>query len=426
MTVPSEDWQTLQQTADRARQGAQHERAVELYARAAEQPGVPWEAFVSLVLERAYSHRMLGQFVEADSVLDGLAAQAAGRGDDAAAVTALVEQTFLMRTLGDLKRGLQLGEKALKIARRIGQPGLTADALLAIAMMHVDLGDHQAGQGALNKALALIEPGNTLTNLRACFLEATLPVLLGDYQEAISACERGLQIARSAGDRDWEGIFLNGLAASTADLARRRLLSEEALVATVDAGDRPYQVTVLCNNSNTWMDVGLYVRVIESGRQALGMSRAMGFDTLSAYSLQFMGLGAFYSGDLENAERYLSQGVALTRKTGLSLLGFGLDAYLGAVRVLQGEHERAFEAFRAARALAFEPNQGSMATLLAYEAGAYALAGDREAACQRASEALAKLETLSGSCVQDLIIDEVCWWCYSALLSAERPAGPVE
>jgi signal transduction histidine kinase/DNA-binding response OmpR family regulator/tetratricopeptide (TPR) repeat protein len=426
MTLPSEGWQTLQQAADRARRGAQHEWAAELYAQAADQPDVPWEALVALTLARAYCHRMLGQFAVADSVLAGLVARATERGDDAMSATALVELVFLMRSLGDLKRGLRLGEQALEVARRTGQPRLTADALLAIAMMRVELGDYQAAQGALSAALALIEPGNDLTNLRACFVQSTLPVLVGEYEEAARAGERGLQIARSAGDRDWEGIFLNALAANTTDLARRRSLSEEALVALVDAGDRPYQVTVLCNNSNNWVDVGLYQRVIESARQALDMSRAMGFDTLSAYSLQFMGMGAFYSGDLGNAERSFSQGLALTEKTGLALLGYGLNAYLGAVCALQGEHERAFETFEAARALAFEPNQGTMANLLAYEAGAYAMAGDRGAACQCAGQALANLETLSGSYGQDLIVDEVCWWCYWALLSAEGSAGPVE
>jgi hypothetical protein len=83
MTLPTLKWQILQQSADRLRQGAIHEQAIELYTQALAQPGVPWEAYCAMTLARADSHQMLGETITNDEELTALAEQAAQRGDDA-------------------------------------------------------------------------------------------------------------------------------------------------------------------------------------------------------------------------------------------------------------------------------------------------------------------------------------------------------
>ena len=59
MTLSNLYWQTLQQSADRLRQAAAHEQAIELYTQALAQPDVQWDAYCAMTLARADSHQML-------------------------------------------------------------------------------------------------------------------------------------------------------------------------------------------------------------------------------------------------------------------------------------------------------------------------------------------------------------------------------
>src|SRR4030042_4512261 len=100
------NWQSLQQSADRARKSADHEKAVELYLQALTQPGTPWEATVDMTMACAYCYQMLGQFTRVDACLTGLVEKASQLGDDAVVVKAYAELIFILRRTGDLKRGL--------------------------------------------------------------------------------------------------------------------------------------------------------------------------------------------------------------------------------------------------------------------------------------------------------------------------------
>ena len=66
------NWQSLLQSADRARKSADHEKAVGLYLQALAQPDTPWEATVDMTMACAYCYKMLGQFTLADACLTGL------------------------------------------------------------------------------------------------------------------------------------------------------------------------------------------------------------------------------------------------------------------------------------------------------------------------------------------------------------------
>src|SRR5512139_2192305 len=106
MTLPTLKWQILQQTADRLRQGALHEQAIELYTQALAQPGVPWEAYCAMTLARATCHVMLGETIPLDEELSALVEQASRRNDDAVLATALTE--LAEGGSGDLERTLRL------------------------------------------------------------------------------------------------------------------------------------------------------------------------------------------------------------------------------------------------------------------------------------------------------------------------------
>ena len=111
----------------------------------------------------------------------------------------------------------------------------------------------------------------------------------GQYQNLVPSIKQGLELSRNIGDRDWEGIALNGLAASNTDVTLQRLFFEQALEAFEIAGDRPYQAVVITNSCDIWSDVGLYKRAFELAQRALDMSRETEQDVLIVYCLQNLG-----------------------------------------------------------------------------------------------------------------------------------------
>jgi transcriptional regulator with GAF, ATPase, and Fis domain len=74
--IATQDWQSLQDKADRARQGAAPEQAIELYNQALALTGLTWEQRYASTLGRAESRRMLGLQEALETELLALAEQA--------------------------------------------------------------------------------------------------------------------------------------------------------------------------------------------------------------------------------------------------------------------------------------------------------------------------------------------------------------
>ena len=420
MPTPTPSWQTLQQAADRAHNTADQETAVDLYTRALDaaraDPADPWDSIVAISMDRANSLQRLGAFAAADTTLSALADEAAGRGDEATVVAALADlATMVLRRAGELRRGLEVAERGLAAARRTGQPGSLALALTALAVLQMNLGRNQESQENLAEAFTYMGPEHSQTRMKALFTQVGALANTGRQQEALSVADEALQVARSVGDREWEGLCLNLVAINTYDLARARSLIEEALAAFEAAGSRPAQALILCNSSSLWLNLGLPQRACDSASRSLAMSRAMALTSLCVYDLQFLGFAAFYSGDLQAAISHLSEGLALADHVGLSNMQFVLNLYLGAARSLLGEQSVADEALKATASLRYDQRPADTANLLAYQAAASLLAGDRPGARRIARRALAIIEKELGSLTSEVPIDEICWWCYRAL-----------
>ena len=417
MTVPK--WKTLQKHADLARKGADHEKAVELYAQALAKSNVPWEAFVDMTMACSYSHKMLGQLTIADAYLTGLAEKALQRDDDAVIVKAYAELIFVLRKSGDLKRGLQLGQEALNVAKRTSQPRLRAEALLSLGLIQGEMGDYEAAQTSLNEAQEFIEPEERLKQLKALFIKSYFTSRSGKYQDQEALIKQELEIARSIDNRDWEGIALNQLANVTPDITLRRSLYEQALGAFEDAGDRDYQAVVLTNNGNLWTEFGLYKQAAEVAQRALGISRSMGDDTLAIYNFQNLGIANLFNGDLSTAIQYLKEGLVLGQKIGLTPLEFSFQILLGYCYMLFDQPEVALEAFRAVELLPYQQNQAERTGLLALQANVNFLAGNHSTARKKAIQALTILDEIFDPISRGTDTDVVCWSCYRALLASK-------
>ena len=230
MKLLTPTWQSLRLSADRLIQGAAHELAIDLYSQALALPDVPWEVYCALALSRAESRQMLGDTANVDVELSALAEQAAERGDQAIRATALTELAMSLRLSGDLERSLQLGRQALEAAGKTGQEGLKVEALCAMGISQVEMGDLAAARESLQAIEALhLAAEEGLGQIKTLYLKAFLSRRSGDTQKSLPATEQGLRLAREANWRNWEGIFLNSIALSSKDLALQGSLKEQSL-----------------------------------------------------------------------------------------------------------------------------------------------------------------------------------------------------
>jgi GAF domain-containing protein/tetratricopeptide (TPR) repeat protein len=417
-------WQSLQQSADWARKAADHEKAVDLYTQALAQPDMPWKAFVDMSMSCAYSYRMLGQRASADASLTGLAEKALQRGDEPVMIRAYAELLFVLRNSPEVKRGLQFAQVALQAAERIGQPDLIAEALLSLGVIHNDLGEHKEAQACLTEAQRFIEPEDKPKLLKAHFINNFLLGKYGKYQEMESSTRQALEIARSIGDRDWEGKLLNQLAIYTSDMTLRRSYYEQALTAFEAAGDQPYQEMMRWNFGTEDISLGLYQRAIEYLLPLVIRDRSMGNDFACCYDLIQLGLAIFFLGDLQAAIPYLKEGLDLAQKLGIIRLEFPFQSLLGDCYTLLEQPKLALEASHAADSLPYQQDKDERLGLLAWQSNASILVGDHPTAQKKIGEALTILKEMGDmTSGYGSSTDYVCWYYYRALLPPKAATG---
>ncbi|MGE5223188.1 MAG: GAF domain-containing protein, partial [Omnitrophica WOR_2 bacterium] len=424
MSLPPQSWQALQQSADRARQAANHEQAIDLYSQALAQSGLPWSEYCAMTMARAGIRQMLGETIRVDAELTSLAERAAMGGDDAARAAALIELALALRYWGDPKRGLQLAQEALQSAEKTGQPGLQAQALVAIGLNQVELSQNDEAQASLEAAQALVAPEDISGQMHTCRLESNLAMRLAQYQRGVQAGERGLQLARLAGKRDWEGAFLNNLSIATPDLAQQGSFWEQAQAAFEEIGDRLHQVMVMINRGGWLSALGLYERTIEVARQSLQISRAMGQDADVMFTMQYLGLALRETADLTGAKACLDEGLALAQKTNNPYMELSIQAIQAINMLYQELPQTALNILQKVLPLA-EPLPAIIkAALAAYQAAAYRTLADGPEASKFARQAISLIDVKDYGNI-DIPVDELYWWCYRGLAS-ETATGPGE
>ncbi len=425
MPDPDLTWQTLQATAERARQGAQHEQAIDLYTRALAQPDLPWEASCAMALALADSRRMMGQLAEVDTELSALANLAAAKKDDATQSMALAALSFALRQSGDLDRGLRKAQEALEAAERTGQPGLKAEALLMMCVHLAEKGQYQAAWDSLAKAQSFIGPEDPLRQGKALMFKGLISIRSGQYEgEAFFLdTQKGLEIARAIGNRELEGQFLNGIAIGTPDLTQKQSHFEQALRAFEDAGDRAGQATITINECSELIELGLFKQALENARKVIELTRSIHHRFLEMYAVQFQALAALYAGDLEAAQGLIDQALSLAQEIGFPLLEFTMQGFKGICLLEMGQVQAALKVAQSMETQYVERDPRLTSFLYAGEAASYRLLGDTANAHRFAGKALQILDTWPTPDNRDFYSEEIGWWCYRAL--APEPGQPL-
>ena len=178
------------------------------------------------------------------------------------------------RSLGDYAKAIDYHQQSLAIAREIGD---------------------RAGEGAVLESL-----GNAYHNL-------------GDYAKAIEYYQQSLAITRDIGNRAGEGAALESLGHayhSLGDYAKAIEYYQQSLAIARDIGNRAGEGNTLANLGNVYHNLGDYTKAIEYHQQSLTIARDISDPDAEGKVLNNLGVAFLGSGNLQEAERVLSTGIA--------------------------------------------------------------------------------------------------------------------
>ena len=142
---------------------------------------------------------------------------------------------------------------------------------------------------------------------------------IGKVKESITILKQGLDAAREAKDRNWEGTFLGNLGLAYADLgdARKAIeLYEQQLVIVREIGDRRGEGNALGNLGNAYAALGDARKAIELYEQRLVIAREIGDRRGEGTALGNLGNAYAALGDARKAIEFYEQLLLIAREIG--------------------------------------------------------------------------------------------------------------
>ena len=182
--------------------------------------------------------------------------------------------------IGSYKKSIVCSEKALRIARDIGDRQNEGALLGNFGLAYTHLGKVEKAIECFKQALVASRAignrrgeGNCLGNLGIAYSH------LGAVEKAIAFYDQALAISREIGDRHGEGGHLGNLGLAYTHLgAVEKAIEyyEQALVISRKIGDRHGEGTLLGNLGLAYSHLGKVEKAIEYYEQALVISREIG------------------------------------------------------------------------------------------------------------------------------------------------------
>ena len=319
-----------------ALQAAQHETP-------ANAPGRRGQA-ARLLRGRAKARDMLGDFDGARADYQAALELAQGGEDRTGEWQALIDLGFLWQSR-DLERADEYYQRALALARRLGDASLLAQTLNRVGNWHTNCGRVHEALAPHHEALALFRELNDRHGLAATLdLLAIVSNQLGEFVQGMAYLEQAIPILRAVDDRQALVNTLTNLAALAhfetevfGELNYRRFvdLSEEALGIARGFQWHQGEVRALIPGALSLAQAGDYTRALEWVERAKAIMEAIRHrESLVRLQISFgqilMGLLAF-----AEARRELEAGLALAQELGSGLFTLAGTAQLASALVLQ-------------------------------------------------------------------------------------------
>jgi predicted ATPase/class 3 adenylate cyclase len=193
-----------------------------------------------LVLAYAYLCRLRGPLMEARSLLTTVLEMTVSV-EDALRVWTLRAAASLSELQRDHVNSIAFAERALTLARSVGDPEMIASALLALGVAEGTAMNFERAEELEREALTMFgEAGNDRQVRQTLGLMAWIAIARRDYVHAQELCERALRLSREAGDDRGVVLALGNLGHALGrqgQLDQALLLEREALHITRDQVD---------------------------------------------------------------------------------------------------------------------------------------------------------------------------------------------
>ena len=426
----------LKTAAARAQSAYLWEEALSLYTQAlgatgGETPPLPSQTAYELLDGRAEGYRHLGDLAAEEADLAAMAALASEIDDPARQVRVMHRQVRYQIQRGRLAEARQTAEAALALAREHadlpeGQGHrLEAGSLAALADACGHSGDLALSQAYAEEARGLFrELGDLAGQAQSQRLLAFLAQRRGETAQDRAFSLAALALYRQVGDQEGEGNALNGLGVSSSDHASQRARYEQALARFEAIGHIERQSVIYNNLGLVYHKLGLYGRAHGYGQRAVELGRKMGAQLSLAYFLDGPGRASLSLGELDRAEGFFEEGRTIAQAVGDRFAEMSFWLGLGEVALAHGRAGEARDLFQVAAEMAADVAAAAdRATCLAWLGAAHLGLGDRQAARECTTQAVALLQT-AGDAVGEYPAQEVWWWCYQALSEPSAVSVP--
>ena len=275
--------------------------------------------------------------------------------DEPGQVRALVELEVTEADASQFSKAIEWSERALALARMIGDEEAQARALLSLGAVRLSE-DPKGALEAYNQSLNLwTRLGNTTGQGRSLLGIALIQLNLHQQEAALSSLRQAIPLLHQADEGGREASALNmlqGIFLDRGEIGEALGYLNQSIALSRKAGDLGAEAAALYNLSNIAKLRGELQQALEGFQHALAINRQLGEHRDEFFTLGALGSTYYDLGDLEKArdeyERALSLGQTLE---GVALRRARLLNNIGWVLYKQGQGETALDYLQ--RALAF-------------------------------------------------------------------------
>lgn len=302
-----------------------------------------------------------------------------------------LEEVNKLRRAGRIHQAGPLLERALAGARQTGDRWAEAEALRGMSQVLSRQGKHKEARAELDRAYAIFEAlGDRLGLGRAYQDYAYLEWVAGNRGKEIEFCRKALMEFEAAGGPADQAQAIAQLIQASSDVGERLQLVEKGLPLARVAGDRLTEARILHRWGDTLFSQGRYADASEKLAAALTQFMELRLERDAASTLISLGRVHRAHGKLEQSLEAYQRALALTEKSGdLTLLVGALNAISVAYFRL-GDSERELEYAQRALETARKTGAPRLIRRQMLELGTmYRLRGDFRSAVAVIEEAIA-------------------------------------
>jgi DNA-binding SARP family transcriptional activator/tetratricopeptide (TPR) repeat protein len=325
--------------------------------------------------------------------------------DDRRRIVVILRQAEYYVDTSHLPEARRCLDRALPLARAVGDQESEAKALGLLGHVHLYLGDFGLARQYNEQALAKWQASSNRTREAGCLSACSVVCQMsGDYPAAQDYGHQALALCRSLGDQRNEGHILYLIGRIYRDmglLSTAREYSSQAVDIVRLIGDRLVEAYHLLELGNLHANLGDYPAAQEALERAATIFQQTGERRGYSYALLDLGLVYLTLGRSDTARDHIERGWGFLSTTGDRWGEAGALGYLGLVLEEMGELDAAADAFR--RALALKHEIGQQAWAMEDQSGLARIALVQDRRTEARQQVTEILERLTGEGVSGLI-----------------------